>query len=148
MPPGYGVPKSAKGMLPWSHVTDRLQGARNYWVCSTRPDGRPHAVPVWGVWTQGQLYHGGSPLTRKAHNLDANPAVTIHLESGDDVLIMEGTVEKLTEQTIDPERLRRIDDAYEAKYGMRHGLPLWVLHPRKVLAWTDFFKSATRWELD
>ena len=24
--------------------------SRNYWICTTRLDGRPHAKPVWGAW--------------------------------------------------------------------------------------------------
>jgi nitroimidazol reductase NimA-like FMN-containing flavoprotein (pyridoxamine 5'-phosphate oxidase superfamily) len=148
IPAVYGVPKSAKGMLPWSHVTGRLAAARNYWVCTTRSDGRPHAVPVWGVFVAGRVYHGGGEDTRHCRNLDANPALTIHLESGDDVVIIEGTAEKLTEQTADPDVLRRIDDAYEAKYGMRHGTPVWGLRPRRVLAWSNGLATATRWEFD
>ena len=148
IPAGYGIPKSAEGMLPWSHVTQRLADARNYWVCTTRPDGRPHAMPVWGVLVDGLLYHGGSPQTRKARNLETNPALTIHLESADDVVIIEGLAEKLTGETADPDLLRRIDDAYEAKYGMRHGTPVWALRPRRAFAWIDYPTTATRWEFD
>ena len=127
IPEGYGVPTSVEGMLPWRHVVDRLVAARNYWVATTRPDGRPHAVPVWAVWVDGVLYQGGGGDTRRARNLDANQHAAVHLESGDQVVIIEGVTEKLTEDTADAELLRRIDDAYEAKYGMRHGTPVWAL---------------------
>jgi hypothetical protein len=40
-------------LLPWSHAVERLEKAINYWVCIMRPDGRPHAVPVWGMWVEG-----------------------------------------------------------------------------------------------
>lgn len=146
IPSSYGIPESAEGMLPWEHVVSRLASARNYWVSSTRPDGRPHAVPVWAVWVDGALYHGGGGDTRRARNLDANPQVAVHLESGDEVVILEGTTEKLTEDTADADLLRRIDDAYEAKYGMRHGTPVWLLRPHRALAWTEYPTTATRWE--
>jgi nitroimidazol reductase NimA-like FMN-containing flavoprotein (pyridoxamine 5'-phosphate oxidase superfamily) len=148
IPKGYGVPETEKGLLPWSHVTERIASPRNYWVATTRPDGRPHVVPVWGVWLDGTFFHGGGGDTRKARNLDANPHVAVHLESGDEVVIIEGTVEKLTEQTADPELLKRIDDAYEAKYGMRHGTPVWRLHPTVAFGWTEYPTTVTRWTFD
>ncbi len=64
----YGIPESEEGMLPWSHVVERLPGPRNYWVSTTRPDGRPHATPVWGVWVDNTLYFGGGPDTRRSRN--------------------------------------------------------------------------------
>ena len=50
MPAGYGVPESDEGLLPWSWAVERLESARNYWFGTTRPDGRPHAMPAWAVW--------------------------------------------------------------------------------------------------
>ena len=37
--PDYGIPTSSKGTLPYDHVTDRLESARNYWVSTARPMG-------------------------------------------------------------------------------------------------------------
>jgi hypothetical protein len=44
----YGVTTSDDGPLDWSHAEERLERARNYWIATTRPDGTPHAAPVWG----------------------------------------------------------------------------------------------------
>lgn len=143
--PGYGIPESTEGLLPWRHVTDRLSDPHNYWIATTRPDGRPHAVPVWGVYVDGTLYFGGGEQTRWARNLAHNPAVVMHLESGDEVVIIEGTVDKLTEATADPALLSRIDDAYQAKYDIRHGTPVWALRPQLAFAWTRFPDDTTRW---
>ncbi len=90
MPEGYGVPDTDEGVLDWSWAVARLESALNYWFATTRPDGRPHAMPAWAVWLDGTLYFEGSPLTRRARNIAANPAVVVHLESGDDVVILEG----------------------------------------------------------
>src|SRR5581483_11367565 len=90
MPEGYGVPETEEGLLPWSWAVERLERARNFWFSTTRPDGRPHAMPAWGVWLDGALYFEGSPETRRARNLAANPALVVHLESGDEVVILEG----------------------------------------------------------
>jgi general stress protein 26 len=140
----YGIPESEEGLLPWRHVSQRMWQAHNYWVGTTRPDGRPHAVPVWGVWLEERFYFGGGPSTRKARNLAENPAIVVHLENGDDVVILEGVAEEIE----DPEVLARVDDAYEAKYQIRHGPPIWMVRPLVVFAWDDFPGSTTRWVFD
>ncbi len=50
--PGYGLVDAGggKGLLPWSWAVEFLSKGRNYWVATTRPDGRPHVMPVWGIW--------------------------------------------------------------------------------------------------
>src|SRR2546423_5507876 len=74
--------------LPWTWATDRLTRARNYWIATTRPEGLPHSRPVWGVWLDDIFYFSTGSLA--AHNLAANPAITVHLESGSEVVIIEG----------------------------------------------------------
>jgi len=146
MAKGYGVPKDSRGLLPWSHVDKRLAAARNYWVATTLPDGRPHVMPVWGVWIEGVLYFGTDRNSRKSRNLAMNPAVAVHLESGDDVVIVEGIAKEASKLTAE------IDDAYLAKYGMRlrdapGDLVVYAVSPRTVFAWQEstFPKSVTRW---
>lgn len=137
----YGIPTTEEGMLDWAFVEDEMTRARNYWIASTRPDGRPHVVPVWGIWLAGVFYHGGGAHTRKARNLAQNPHVAVHLESGDRVVILEGTVAEVT----DPALVAQVDACYVAKYGMEHGTPLWQLHPQAAFAWTEYPVTVTRW---
>ena len=73
-------------------------------------------------------------------------AIEIHLESGDSVVILEGWMTVHTEENTDAALLARIDDAYEAKYNMRHGTPVWELHMERAFAWTDFTQNTTRWQ--
>ncbi len=72
--PGYGIAdaNSGSGLLPWNWAVERLQKARNYWISTTRPDGRPHAMPVWGVWYDNQFYFSTGRESRKARNLAVN----------------------------------------------------------------------------
>ena len=79
--------------LSWPEVAARLAAARNYWLSTTTPSGAPHAAPVWGVVTGGTLYLYSERSTVKARNLAADPRVVVHLESGDDVVIVRGTAE-------------------------------------------------------
>jgi hypothetical protein len=142
--PGYGIPKSAKGMLPWSHADERLASSKHYWIATTSLDGRPHSVPVWGVWVEGAVCFGGGPQTRWARNLTANPKVAVHLEKGDDVVILEGEVGRV-ERPDDP-LVARVQEAYQKKYEMPHPPPFWVLRPAKAFVWYKDILSATRFE--
>lgn len=150
MPAGYGLAAVDAGqLLPWSWLSRQMAESRNYWICSTRPDGRPHAVPVWGVWVDDALYFGTDPQSRKGKNLAANPAVAVHLESGDEVVIIEGRVEPLTDTGLMP----RLDEAYEAKYQLKLSeaggeASILMVRPKIALAWLerDFPNTATRWQ--
>ena len=83
LPEDYGVSDqtSGAGMLPWSRVTERLESARNYWVVTTRSDGKPHSVPVWGIWLDETFYFGTDRRSRKGRNLATNPGLVVHLDS-------------------------------------------------------------------
>jgi hypothetical protein len=149
--PGYGIHPAAKGsgLLPWSFVAERMAAARNYWVNSTRTDGRPHAAPVWGLWHVDAFFFSSGKESRKADNLTANPAAIVHLESGDEVVILEGEIETLDAKG-DKDLLAALDKAYKAKYqfpmvGMGN---IYRLKPQRVFAWreADFPGSATRWQ--
>ncbi|QQS45518.1 MAG: pyridoxamine 5'-phosphate oxidase family protein [Acidobacteriota bacterium] len=149
---GYGIPKGKKGLLPWSHVSDRLEKALHYWVCTVGPQGEPHATPVDGLWIDGELYFGGSPTTRRNRNLSKNPAVCVHLESGSDVVILQGEAHELK----NPERslTTMLSEESKKKYGYGPApedyeklAGVYIFRPRKVLAWSNFPKDATRWRL-
>jgi PPOX class probable F420-dependent enzyme len=146
MPAGYGVPTDGSGaeVLPWSWAEEQLTQARNYWICTTHADGRPHAAPVWGVWLDGAVWFGTSPASAKGRNMARDPRVVIHLERGDDVVILEGEVEFPVDAAP-----AAVAQAYEAKYG--HQVErLFSLRPRVAQTWTerDFPRNATRWVFD
>ncbi|MDO8532805.1 MAG: pyridoxamine 5'-phosphate oxidase family protein [Dehalococcoidia bacterium] len=151
MPASYGVaPPHIGGMIAWTALCDRLTSERNYWVATTRPDGRPHVMPVWGIWLDGMFYFSTDAASRKGRNLANNPHASVHLESGDDVVILEGRVEEVT----DPALLNRFADMYEAKYQFRPDVnaaasKVYGLRPKIAFAWKekDFPRTATRWSL-
>ena len=141
--PGYGVPKGRKGMLEWAHVSERVAQARNYWIGTSGPDGQPHAVPVWAIWAANMLFFDGGSKTRWVRNLQANPRVVAHLESGDQVVIIEGSVVRLP--GLDADVLPLVAAQSEAKYGgtFKDSGTL-ALHPRVVFAWSSALADATR----
>lgn len=153
MPDGYGVPESADGMLPWSWASELLAAAPLYWVATTRPDGRPHTMPIWGAWVDDTFYFEGSPETRRGRNLAANPEVSVHIERGDDIVVVEGRAEEVRD--LDLSLAGRIADAFGDKYeGYRpepaalieHGI--WIVRPRTVFGWGEFPRTVTRWRFD
>jgi hypothetical protein len=72
---GTGIvgPAEGSGLLPWSWAEQRLVASRNYWVATSWPDGRPHAMPVWGLWDNGAFWFSSSRRSRKARNLANDP---------------------------------------------------------------------------
>jgi len=148
--PGYGIPTDKKGLLPWSHVTERMARAQHYWIATVSPDGRPHATPVDGLWLEDQLYFGGSPETRRNRNLAENPAVCVHLESGIDVVILHGEAHEL--RAPDRSLAIRLSEGSIKKYGYgpkpeeyEKADGVYCFRPRLVFAWKQFPKDATRW---
>jgi Pyridoxamine 5'-phosphate oxidase len=150
LPKEYGVSSGTKGLLPWSHVTDRMTRAQHYWIATVSPDGRPHATPVDGVWLDDRLYFGGSPQTRRQRNLAHNAAVCVHLESGSDVVILHGDAHP---ERPDRPLAVRLAGASAQKYGYSQTPEQYeqsdvhVFRPRVAFAWTHLPKDATRWQL-
>jgi len=144
----YGIdPANEVAMLPWSWLSEQMEKSRSYWVSTTRPDGKPHAMPVWGVWIEDEFYFSTGRNSRKGRNLAANPEIAIHLESGDEVVIFEGTVEEFT----NPDFFAHFAEVYNTKYSFKPeqapGNVYYKLIPRVAFCWleSDFVNSATRW---
>jgi len=148
-PRGYQVASGDLEILPWSQVVERLREAQNYWLATTCPDDRPHVTPVWGAWVDGALYFDGISSARWARNIVANPAAAVHLESGVDVVILDGVVDDLV---VDTALASKIVAARDAKYGRLHPAPatsgMFRFRPRRARAWSRFPDDATRWKFE
>ena len=142
--------------MPWRWATTRLEAARTYWIATTRPDGRPHSRPVWGVWLDNAFYFSTGSLA--ARNLAVQPAITVHLESGEEVVIVEGVAEVAQGE----ELLRRVGALYDAKYHWDNSGadedPFYAVHPQVVFGWVAdstgqdggaaFHGTAARWQFE
>lgn len=138
--------------LAWEDVEPKLREAPNYWITTVDADGRPRARPIDAVWVVGSFCFGGSPETGWVRNLQRDPRASMHLPSGDDVVIAEGTVEWVTDPA-DP-RGAASTEASREKYPQYFAddpdpafRPFWSLRPDVVYAWTleGFPNRATRW---
>lgn len=146
-PEGFGLPEDSEGMFAWEELREPLETAQLYWVATVRPEGRPHAVPLWGMWLNNTFYFELNPGTRRERNLDANPEIVVHLERGNLAIIVEGRADYIKpDAALDTQ----LADAFEAKYNYRPELGQdWrVVHPRVVLAWDTFPTSPTRFRFN
>ena len=144
-----GYIQHSKSLLAWEQVAQRLLDARNYWLCTVRPNGKPHVIPLWAVWEDDKIYFDGSPETRHAKNIATNPRVSVHLESGDQAVIIDG----LARIMLPPAELAvRLARNYTRKYApgyaptpdqWDHG-GLYEITPRSALAWTNFVDDPTK----
>lgn len=144
--PGYGVSEGAVKPRPWSWAEEVLRDGHNYWLATGRPDGRPHVMPVWGVWVGGGFWFSTGAESRKAKNLAGLAECAIGTERGTSAVIVEGRAERVAPGEAPAEIAR----TYVTKYGegWPDGSLLLRVAPRVAFGFSeagDFAETATRW---
>jgi hypothetical protein len=140
--------------LDWQWVEEQLAESGMYWVGATDDGEFPHPRPVWGVWSDHELLLSlGSPVVNRA--LDANPQVTVHLESGTEVVIVEGTASVGDDEATIARFLAAYDRKYDWQYDADEYGPPRVVRPRRVFAWRtagfagrEGFQEVGKWTFD
>jgi len=94
----YGVPEELEGAMPWTWAEERLVQSRNFWLSTVSAAGRPHSMPVWGVWMPERERFGFScaPSARKVRNLAANSQVVVTNDDAVHVVSIEGRAEEIS----------------------------------------------------
>jgi Pyridoxamine 5'-phosphate oxidase len=148
--PGYGVPETTDGILDWAWARERLEAAITYWIATAGADATPHMIPIWGAWVDDRWYVEGGP-TRWQRNLRANPKLAVKVESGKEVVIVEGVARELVApaQPLAGRILAgyakyRAAEGYEASESNWAEGGLWELTPIKAFAWSVFPDDMTR----
>ncbi|WP_062204828.1 pyridoxamine 5'-phosphate oxidase family protein [Streptomyces sp. NBRC 109706] len=146
---------------PWDTALRALTSAEVFWLSTVRPDGRPHVTPLLAIWQDGSAWFTTGAGERKAKNLAANPEVV--LTTGRDTLDegLDLTVEGRARRRTEAEPLRRLADAYAAKYGpdwafeardgaLHHAeggsALLFEIVPSRVFGFAKGAYSQTRWD--
>ena len=129
--PGYGLPRSSRGVLLWAWGAERLRRSHNYWIITTRPDGAPHAMPVWGLWLDDRFYFSSGRQSRKSRNLALNPRCVVCSELAQSAVIVEGTAVEVT----DPATIERLARPYHRKYRPSTLDPAWGPSTRCAPGW-------------
>ncbi|MDJ0768944.1 MAG: pyridoxamine 5'-phosphate oxidase family protein [Ilumatobacter sp.] len=154
----YGVDTPDWEALPWSWARERLDG-RNYWLATASADGRPHSLPVWGVWSEEdhRFCFSCAPTARKARNLAANPQVVVAIDDTVECISIEGVASRLDPDG-DADRIDTWIERYLTKYRpmapdlgapfLRRNL-VFEVTPERALAVIEredeFAARATRW---
>jgi hypothetical protein len=80
-----------------------------------------------------------------------NPFVCVHLESGSDVVILQGEAHEL--RNMEKSLAARLSEESKMKYGYAPKPEeyvktpgIYIFKPHKVFAWKQFPKDATRWQ--
>jgi nitroimidazol reductase NimA-like FMN-containing flavoprotein (pyridoxamine 5'-phosphate oxidase superfamily) len=109
--------------LKWERALERLQKEwrdqpppefggtpepHTHWLATTRPDGRPHVVPVGMAWHQGAFYFTSGDGTQKSKNLAQNSQCVVTLAAKGLDVTLEGEARKVT----DDAKLRRIAEVF------------------------------------
>ena len=149
LPTGYGTPRIT---LDWGTVRSRLVSARQYWVVTCRADGRPHVVPVDGLWLDDAWYYGGGEDAVHVRTARGHPQVAMHLPDPQRCVIVEGRVRPALPDPVLARRLAQQSRAKYPEYGSDADVTAYddalALHPVRVLAWTSYPADATRFVFD
>ena len=154
--PGYGLlgPTEGSGLLSWEWAHERLVASHDYWLATTRPDTRPHLMPVWGVWDGASLWFSSANTSRKATNLRASSRCSVATDNAYEPVVLEGDALAVT----DRHELERALELENRKYGTNYGAemidtahnswfelrPMWAF----ALDESDFTGTPTRWSFD
>ena len=158
--PGYGLPESSKGLLPWNWAEQRLNKSHNYWITTIKAGGSsancsPHTMVVWGLWQDGRFLFSTGSESRKARNLAQNRNCIVCTELANEAIIVEGLA-----GIADLSARKKFLPAYERKYkfdmkGMKDDIlslkePVFFVSPRLVFGlWEKFFATkTTRWKFE
>jgi PPOX class probable F420-dependent enzyme len=151
--PGYGIlpADQGSGLMPWAEAERRLSLSHDYWLATVRPDGRPHVMPVWGLWLDRQVWFSTSRGSRKGRDLAADPRCTVTTDDARNPVVVDGAAERV----LDAERIAAFVDAVNAKYDASVTVDFqdpevngtYAVRPATVIALTDgdFPGGPTRW---
>ncbi|MFY9264442.1 MAG: pyridoxamine 5'-phosphate oxidase family protein [Solirubrobacterales bacterium] len=148
--------------LEWTWVERKLITSGSYWLVTTKPDGGPHARPVWGVYHDHTIWFSTGRSSVKGRNLAADPRCVLHVESADDVVIIDGTAELVEtwDKVFESEPSRTVLHTYMGKYVMTEAelapsgelsdAALYRVWPHVINAWLEgaYPTTQSRWVLD
>lgn len=151
-PDALGKTNSSDSLKPWTWAVERLESSHNYWIATSRPDGQPHLMVIWGIWWQDSFWFSTGLRTRKAKNLAANPRCSIGTEKADEAVILEGAAHPISDRTV----WKQLIEIYNRKYGgdlgpllESSGSGVYRVVPQTVFGQDEnaanFTEAVTRW---
>ena len=113
------------------------------WISTVRPDGRPHATPIWHVWRAGRAFIVTRTDAVKATNIRLNPNVVITHTDARFPVIIEGRA------SFAPEAEEALRPLFLAKYDWDISTDadydtIIAITPEKIIAWGE--EDGRRWQ--
>ncbi len=122
----------------------RLDHDLDAWVASADREGNAHLVPLSFLWDGAALTLATAETTPTARNLRTSRRVRMALGQTRDVVIIEGTVETFSRETVPVD----LADAFAAKFwDARVGQTRYAylrVTPRRIQAWREENEIAGR----
>lgn len=131
------MPNKPKLWISWTHANNKLAKERVYWISTASSKGRPHSVPVWGIWRDNRFYFETDPYSVKGKNLSTNNSIFVHVQDGLDTVILDGKARR--EMATDV--LDKLRKDYARKYRYKPGWSnrkeqiVFRVEPQTVHAW-------------
>jgi nitroimidazol reductase NimA-like FMN-containing flavoprotein (pyridoxamine 5'-phosphate oxidase superfamily) len=115
--PRYSDPKAIA--VSWDETRKLMEAAELFWICTVRPDSRPHVTPLVAAWVDGAIHFHTGAREQKFANLRDNPHVVLltgrnQWNHGVDVVV-EGDAVQVTDPTV----LARLAPAWAHKWDGR-----------------------------
>lgn len=151
--PGYGVlgPDEGSGLLAWSWAAERLTDSHDYFLATVRPDGRPHMMPVWGVWSGSSLWFSSGADSRKARNIAGTAAVVVATDDASAPVVVEGSALRIEDGADVEWFAAALNAKYESDYPVQFFLDnaCYRVDAARVFGidTEDFAGTPTRWDL-
>ena len=144
--PGYDMMfRKDRSSLSWTWAVKHFSKAHNYFLATTRSDGRPHVMPVWGVLLDRSFYFSTGRRSRKSKNLAVNPHCVVCPENASEAIVFEGVARDIGEGSL----RRRYLAAYKKKYDYDVSDskdPIYEVQPRVVFGIGEAGSAnPTRW---
>jgi PPOX class probable F420-dependent enzyme len=129
------------------HIAQRLSAEPIIWLCTVRPDGRPHNVPVWFAWQDPTMLIFSEPKAVKVRDMQRSAAVSLALDSADgghDIVLAEGRAKLITHAGEHPHFLggqfrhkysQSLGSASFEEWRSTFSQPV-LIHVERIIAWT------------
>jgi nitroimidazol reductase NimA-like FMN-containing flavoprotein (pyridoxamine 5'-phosphate oxidase superfamily) len=119
-----------------SEILRRFAASDCSWLTTVRPDSRPHAAPIWHVWSNGRAYIVTKPTAVKVGNIGHNPHVVITHPDPHSAIIIDGLarIVQNKEQVLRPLFKEKYD--WDILTDVEYNTIIEIM-PTKVLAWGE-----------
>jgi general stress protein 26 len=157
--PDYGVDTHDWEGLPWSWAAECLTGTRNYWLVTVSAAGRPHSMPVWGLWhdESSRFAFSCAPGSRKARNLRDDGRAVVTGDDTVEVVSIEGRCYRVEDDAMREVWIERYLTKYQPMSAELNSAFLranlfWEFVPERgfgiIERAEEFAQRATRWTFD